>query len=122
MYRIKVYGEFSAAHRIDGYAGDCSQLHGHNWRVCIAISTEGLDELGLSCDFREAKAILHGVLKELDHRLLNDHPWLEGGNPSSERLAKTIFTKLKESLSPRMKLDSVEVFESERSSVEYFEE
>ncbi len=122
MYRIKVMGDFSAAHRIDGYAGDCARLHGHNWKVAITIRTDRLDELGLSCDFREAKSILNEVLAELDHRFLNEHPWLAGGNPSSERLAKVIFDRIAPKIAEGMALEAVELFESERSSVEYREE
>ncbi|MCK5833941.1 6-carboxytetrahydropterin synthase QueD [bacterium] len=121
MFTIRVIGEFSAAHKIEGYPGDCSNLHGHNWKVRLTIKTNELDDLGLSCDFRKAKSILNQVLKELDHKFLNDHPWLKGGNPSSERLAKAIYNNALPLLPPMMILDSVELFESDRSSVEYRE-
>ena len=122
MFKIKVCGDFSAAHRIDGYSGDCSRLHGHNWRVCVSIVACELDELGLACDFREAKSILREVLGELDHRMLNDHPWLDGGNPTSELLAMAIYRQIAPLLPKRLSLDSVEIFESDRTSVEFRED
>jgi len=81
-----------------------------------------LDELGLACDFREAKSILREVLGELDHRMLNDHPWLDGGNPTSELLAMAIYRQIAPLLPKRLSLDSVEIFESDRTSVEFRED
>ncbi len=119
---IKVTGDFSAAHSIEGYPGDCARLHGHNWKVSATIRANDLDELGLSCDFRVAKSILNEALDELDHRFLNEHPWLAGGNPTSERIAKAIFGRIASKLPEGLALESVEVFESDRSSVEYRED
>ncbi|MDD4277816.1 MAG: 6-carboxytetrahydropterin synthase, partial [Candidatus Cloacimonetes bacterium] len=31
MYLLNVSDHFSAAHRLCGYEGACSNLHGHNW-------------------------------------------------------------------------------------------
>ncbi|RKZ30100.1 6-carboxytetrahydropterin synthase QueD [bacterium] len=119
MYLIRVKGEFSAAHRIEGYDGDCANIHGHNWRVEAVIRAEELDDLGLACDFRRAKDILGEVLQKFDHKDLNEHPWLDGGNPTSERIAKIIFERIEKLLSEELSLESVEVFESDMASVIY---
>ena len=120
MYEIRVSGKFSAAHCIEGYPGDCASLHGHNWVVDAVFSAKELDELGLACDFRKAKNFLRETLEELDHCMLNEHSWLEGINPTSENLARIIYHKLREILPAGINLNSVEVFESERSSVRYY--
>lgn len=119
MYLIKVKGDFSAAHRICDYPGDCSNLHGHNWKVQIVIASSNLDELGMACDFRKAKEILKGALDKLDHSYLNDIPDFKGKNPTSERIAKTFYEKISGQLPEHLNLQSVEIFESDTSSVEY---
>jgi len=121
MFRIKVSDNFSAAHHIEGYPGDCSNLHGHNWKVVIAIRAEKLDELGMACDFREAKTILKEILNKLDHTNLDNHPWFTNCNPTSERIAQVIFERLSERLPENLKLEAVEIFESDSTSVEYRE-
>ncbi len=119
MFLIKVKGNFSAAHQICDYPGDCSNLHGHNWKVQIVIASSELDELGMACDFREAKKILNDSLSELDHSYLNDIPDFEGENPTSERIAKTLYDNISAQLPEHLDLQSVEIFESDTSSVEY---
>jgi 6-pyruvoyltetrahydropterin/6-carboxytetrahydropterin synthase len=119
MFRIKVKGEFSAAHRICGYNGDCANLHGHNWKVQISISATELDELGMACDFRVAKNILREELMRWDHHYLNDMEIFRDSCPTSERIAKEIFGSISSKLPSHLKLATVEIFESDTSSVEY---
>lgn len=119
MYLIKVKGDFSAAHRICGYQGDCANLHGHNWKVQISIEAVELDDLGMACDFRVAKNILREELARWDHHYLNDMEIFRDICPTSERIAKAIFENISSKLPSKLVLAAVEVFESDTSSVEY---
>ncbi len=119
MYLIKVKGDFSAAHRICGYQGDCANLHGHNWKVQISIAASELDDLGMACDFRVAKNILREELSRWDHSYLNDMAEFVKLNPTSERIAKAIFENIASKLPENLKLVAVEIYESDTSSVEY---
>ena len=49
---------FSAAHRLPG-AGECEQLHGHNWqvRLTVRVEEEQLDDSGIGADFRVIEEI-----------------------------------------------------------------
>lgn len=94
MYEVSVTLEFSAAHRLAGYEGNCERLHGHNWTVEAGLQGTELDHRGLLCDFREVKRVLRGVLETLDHRELNDVDALAGINPSSENLARFIYDQM----------------------------
>jgi 6-pyruvoyltetrahydropterin/6-carboxytetrahydropterin synthase len=97
MYEVSVQGHFSAAHNLRGYRGDCERLHGHNWRVRVAVAAGRLDRQGLAVDFRELKRALAAVLGELDHRYLNRdvRDFADGGlNPSTENLAGWIAGRL----------------------------
>lgn len=118
MYKLNVTDSFSAAHRLCGYEGACSNLHGHNWKVRVGIKCELLDEIGMALDYGIIKQALSKVLDELDHAYLNDLPILDGQNPTSENLARLIYGKLSEEITkPGCQVCEVEIFESERSSV-----
>lgn len=116
MFELTVRDEFSAAHQLRGYEGACEKLHGHNWRVEVAVRGERLNEIGILLDFKELKAHLREILSELDHRNLNEHPAFLQKNPSSENLARYIFERLSERLSGRpVRVYRVTVCETERS-------
>ncbi|MBW6515019.1 MAG: 6-carboxytetrahydropterin synthase QueD [Candidatus Cloacimonetes bacterium] len=122
MYKLKVTTNFSAAHRLDGYQGDCANLHGHNWRVQVGIICLEQDDIGLTIDFKEVKKRLNQVVSELDHKLLNDLPWFRDKNPTSEELARHLYNRVKESFNDlSCQIAEVEIWESENSSLVYSE-
>jgi 6-pyruvoyltetrahydropterin/6-carboxytetrahydropterin synthase len=77
---------FESAHRLpnlpDGHK--CKNLHGHNYRVEIVISG-AVDGRGFVLDFAELDAEVAPLIREVDHRLLNDVAGLE--NPTAEVIA-----------------------------------
>ena len=120
MFVLNVTDSFSAAHRLCGYKGACSNLHGHNWKVRVGIACDTLDEIGMALDYGIIKSILKEILDLLDHEYLNDLTLLEGQNPTSENLARLIFESMKEGLKPySATIKEVELYESELSSVVY---
>lgn len=122
MYRIFVKSNFSSAHKLAGYEGNCERIHGHNWSVQAEIMTNMLDAAGIGYDFRKFKKQLNAILEPLDHRLLNEIPPFDRINPSSENLAKYIFDSLKQKLPSDIIVKSIEVKESENCAVIYSEE
>ena len=122
MYKLRVKTNFSAAHRLDGYEGDCSNLHGHNWLVQVGIICHEQDEIGLTIDFKEVKKRLNEVVAELDHKFLNELPSFADKNPTSEELARYLFNRLKEKFHDLdCRIAEVELWESENSSLIYAE-
>jgi 6-pyruvoyltetrahydropterin/6-carboxytetrahydropterin synthase len=119
VFRIGVVRTFSAAHLLRGYKGKCESLHGHNWKVEIEVEAEKLDSLGMVMDFGVLKKHLDGVLAELDHTLINDHPYFEEHNPSSEHLARYLHERLSAQIEQPAKVASVKVWESESSWAVY---
>ena len=117
MYQVRVESSFAAAHFLSHYAGKCERLHGHNYRVRAWARGDRLDAGGMLFDFGQLKDALRAVLAEMDHRLLNDIE-VFAGDPSAERLAEFIFTRIKERL-PAAPLQAVEVFETESSMARY---
>ena len=122
MYKITAEHHFDAAHALRGYKGKCETLHGHRFRVVARITASKLDDIGLAYDFVELKGKLKAILERFDHTTLNDIPPFDKINPSSENIAATIYDELKTALKQApVILDSVEVWESPESGVEYRE-
>ncbi len=120
MYRLRVSDSFSAAHKLCGYEGACKNLHGHNWKVKVSLVCDVLDDIGMALDFGVIKKLLADILAELDHAYLNDLPRFKEQNPTSENLARYIYERFETALLTLPgKVESVEIFESERSSVIY---
>jgi 6-pyruvoyltetrahydropterin/6-carboxytetrahydropterin synthase len=122
LYKITVEDHFDAAHALRGYKGKCEALHGHRFRVAVKVTASKLDDIGLAYDFVELKGKLKAILERFDHTTLNDVPPFDKINPSSENIAATVYDELKTALKQApVTLDSVEVWESPESGVEYRE-
>jgi 6-pyruvoyltetrahydropterin/6-carboxytetrahydropterin synthase len=122
MYELTIESQFSAAHQLRGYKGKCEDLHGHNWRVQVTVSSDKLNEIGMVIDFHELKAMTNEVTSSLDHSFLNEvFPFTEI-NPSSENIAKWIYESMRKKLKNKIcNVVSVTVWENETSSATYYE-
>ena len=103
--------EFDAAHRLYGYDGMCSNIHGH--RYAVEVSVFGLvGNDGIAVDFGYLKKAIREYIDDtFDHRILlwSHDPLVKGlcehglkmtlflCNPTAEVLATDIYAKLKES-------------------------
>lgn len=107
---------FEAAHRLPRVpAGHkCSRLHGHSFRVELAIEGPVDPDTGWVMDFGELHQLWAPLHELLDHHFLNEVPGLE--NPTSEVLCRFIWQRIKPHLSP---LTRVTVFETCESRCEY---
>ena len=121
MYDIFIDSQFSGGHHLRNYPGNCERPHGHNWKVTVTVRASELDKLGMGLDFRSVKTALAGVIDDLDHRDLNEHPAFQKRNPSSENIATHIFDALKKTLvSDCYRVYSVTVKETDSSGVTYY--
>ena len=118
MYTIEVFLNFSAAHKLRGYKGKCENIHGHNWKVAVSVSSDSLNRIGVVADFRDVKKTIKAVLERLDHKDLNAILYFKKVNPTSENLARYIYDKLKKK---RLHPSSVSVWEADDSMAEYRE-
>ncbi|MDD3296973.1 MAG: 6-carboxytetrahydropterin synthase QueD [Candidatus Omnitrophica bacterium] len=132
MYKLKIITNFSAAHFLRGYKGKCENLHGHNWRVEVSVTSLGLNSLGMVRDFSDLKKLTNKVLNELDHQNLNELSYFSSNeqpslvpvshNPSSEEIARYIFEKLKPKMADEgCLLNEVAVWETETACAIYSE-
>lgn len=118
MYEVSVQEHFDAAHYLRGYQGKCERLHGHRFEVTVKVGAAGVDEIGLAYDFIELKRHLRQILERFDHACLNDVPPFDRINPSSENIAATIYSDIRERL-VGVSISSVEVCESPGACVTY---
>ena len=122
MYKLTIRTSFAAAHNLINYQGDCENLHGHNWKVELTVLARELDHAGLGIDFKVLKREAGAVVKELDHKYLNDNPSFAGISPSSEHISRFLYRRLSDQLnSGNVTVDSVTVWESENASACYYE-
>jgi len=120
MFEAVVAMDFSAAHNLRGYRGKCEALHGHNWRVEVALAAQRLDKVGMVEDFSVKKKHLRSVLEELDHHYLNDIEAFGQTNPTSENIAKWVFEKMGRRLrQARSRVAWVRVWETATSCAVY---
>ncbi|MBC8520200.1 MAG: 6-carboxytetrahydropterin synthase QueD [Gammaproteobacteria bacterium] len=119
-FTLQVISDFSAAHSLRGYPGDCQHLHGHNWKVEVEVTSAELDELGMVIDFKKIKQATKEATDRLDHQYLNDVPPFDKINPTAENIAHTFFTEISNSINhQQVEVESVTVWETERSSARY---
>jgi 6-pyruvoyltetrahydropterin/6-carboxytetrahydropterin synthase len=119
MFEVSVAGHFAASHMLRGYEGKCKNLHGHTWKVEVALAGNKLNDTGMLIDFVDVKKKLNGFLETLDHVHLNDLPVFQDINPTTENIAKHVFEKFSEICRP-LELKRVRVWESDASSVTYY--
>ena len=120
MFELSINGEIAAAHFLNEYDGKCKNLHGHTWKVEITVLGEELNGLGMIADFTVLKARLNDVLETMDHGCLNDLPFFAENNPTTENIAKYLFREYGMKVAP-LKIKTVRVWESDTSSVTYYE-
>lgn len=115
MYYLETEEHFDAAHFLKGYAGKCSNLHGHRWRVVAQVCADALatdaQTRGMVMDFGDLKKSLKEISEQLDHCLIYEEDSLlpqtvvalkcEGFRlvmlpfrPTAEELAHYIFEQL----------------------------
>ena len=121
MYTIRYETHFAAAHQLHGYNGECSEIHGHTWRVRVEIQAHKTDEIGISFDFKQLKALTNKVVDRLDHNYINGIPPFDKENPTAENLARYCYTEVSGVLPDFVTMARVTVWESDQYAVTYEE-
>lgn len=107
---------FEAAHRLPKVPSGhkCARLHGHSFKIELAIQGPVNPETGWFIDFGDVDRVWLPLFEELDHNYLNDVVGLE--NPTSENLARWLWDRIKPDLAA---LQRVIVFETCDARCEY---
>jgi 6-pyruvoyltetrahydropterin/6-carboxytetrahydropterin synthase len=90
--------QFEAAHLLPRLpkTHKCRRLHGHSFKVEVAVAGECHPKLGWLMDYADISAAFKPIYTKLDHYYLNKIPGL--ANPTSENLAVWIWQRLKPKL------------------------
>jgi 6-pyruvoyltetrahydropterin/6-carboxytetrahydropterin synthase len=118
LYKVLVSKFFSAAHRVRLANGEWENIHGHNYKVEVCISSKELNKDGMVIDFLLIDNYLHEIIKRMDHSYLNENPDFIDVVPTCENIAKLVFFYLsnqldENSFSNLPKVEYVKVYETE---------
>ncbi len=136
MIRLSQKFEFSAAHRLHNPQlddntnratfGKCNNPHGHGHNYEVQVTIAGVpDPSGVLIAVPQLEALVNRhAIDLLDHKFLNvEVEAFKAMNPSVENIAKMIFQMLKQPLTTdRVKLASIIVWETPKTSAEYSED
>jgi 6-pyruvoyltetrahydropterin/6-carboxytetrahydropterin synthase len=92
--RITKEFSFEMAHQLEGYDGQCSNIHGHSYRLFVTVigtpaSDSSSPKYGMVMDFTDLKRIVgEHIVSKLEHALM-----LRQGCKIAEAL-KNIYTKI----------------------------
>jgi 6-pyruvoyltetrahydropterin/6-carboxytetrahydropterin synthase len=122
MYEVSVDETFAAGHALRNYKGKCENVHGHNYKVRVALAGSELDSAGLLYDFVHLKQVIQDVIRSLDHRFLNDVPPFDSLNPSAENIARYIYDETSKQMRRAPKgasIASITVWETDTTAATY---
>ncbi len=120
MFEISVAQDFAAAHKLINYDGQCSNVHGHTWKVELKVCCDSLNESGMVMDFKDLKSALNAILNRYDHQFLNEISPFDKINPTAENIAREIYLSIKIANADYV-LKKVKVWESANSYATYWE-
>ena len=118
MFEICVEHTFAAGHALRNYYGKCENVHGHNYRVQVAIEGNDVDENGLLYDFADLKKRVRATSEYLDHQFINDLKPFDRINPSAENIARFICEEVQKDLT-NIEIAYVRVWETDTSVATY---
>src|SRR5207302_168404 len=96
---------FESAHRLPllPETHKCHHLHGHNYKMTVMVRGN-LDERGFVMDFAEMDTQILPLIKQVDHKVLNDVQGLE--NPTAELIAQWFLQRIETG-------ESIRIYENE---------
>lgn len=123
MFEISVEREFCAAHALV-IKGEREPLHGHNFHLAVTVADDSLDGDGLVIDFHALEGLVDGVIAAFVNQDLGAVRPFNLVNPSAERIAEHIASRVAEGLGTiasraSARLSSVRLTEAPGCSVTY---
>lgn len=120
-FTVRCHATFEAAHHLREYVGGPEPVHGHSWKVEVALATDTLGDYDLSVDFVPTERLVKSLAERLHDRDLNTVPPFDKKNPSAENVALFFADEVTKSglLKSGASLVEVTVWEGPRNRVTY---
>ena len=118
-WTVRCHATFEAAHHLVDYAGGPEPVHGHSWKIEVALSVDRLGAYDLSVDFVPTESLVKELASRLHNRDLNTVLPFTRKNASAENVALWVAGEIASSglLTDGATLDEVTVWEGPRNSV-----
>jgi 6-pyruvoyltetrahydropterin/6-carboxytetrahydropterin synthase len=118
-WTVRCHATFEAAHHLVDYAGGPEPVHGHSWKIEVALGVERLGAYDLSVDFVPTEAFVKELASRLHNRDLNSVPPFDRKNASAENVALWVADEIGRAglLKEGARLEEVTVWEGPRNSV-----
>jgi 6-pyruvoyltetrahydropterin/6-carboxytetrahydropterin synthase len=140
--RITKEFSFEMAHQLEGYDGQCSNIHGHSYKLLVTVSgtpvsDAGSPKYGMVMDFTDLKKIVsEHIVDKLEHALMlrrgtKAAAALKGSDakivyvacqPTCENMVIRMAEILSSELPKSVKLHSVKLHETATSFAEWYAE
>jgi 6-pyruvoyltetrahydropterin/6-carboxytetrahydropterin synthase len=120
-WTVRCHATFEAAHHLVDYVGGPEAVHGHSWKIEVALGVERLGAYDLSVDFVPTEAFVKGLAARLHNRDLNTVAPFDRKNASAENVALWVAEEIAKAglLKDGARLEEVTVWEGARNSVTY---
>jgi 6-pyruvoyltetrahydropterin/6-carboxytetrahydropterin synthase len=120
-FTVRCHATFEAAHHLVDYVGGPEPVHGHSWKIEVALGTSALGAYDLSVDFVPTEAFVKELASRLHDRDLNTVPPFDRKNASAENVALWVADEIARAgvLTEGVHLEEVTVWEGTRNSVTY---
>ena len=120
-WTVRCHATFEAAHHLVDYAGGPEPVHGHSWKIEVAVGVDRLGAYDLSVDFVPTEAFVNELASRLQNRDLNTVSPFDWKNPSAENVALWAADEIRKAgiLKEGVRLEEVTVWEGTRNRVTY---
>ncbi len=120
-FTVRCHATFEAAHHLVDYMGGPEPVHGHSWKIEVALGTSALGAYDLSVDFVPTETFVKELASRLHNRDLNTVPPFDRKNASAENVALWVTDEIRQAgvLTEGVRLEEVTVWEGPRNSVTY---
>lgn len=120
-FTVRCHATFEAAHHLVDYVGGPEPVHGHSWKIEVALGTSALGAYDLSVDFVPTEALVKLLAERLHNRDLNTVPPFDRRNASAENVALWVAEEIRKAgvLAEGVRLEEVTVWEGTRNSVTF---
>lgn len=94
MYEVGVQAQFEAAHQLVGDFGPATRMHGHTYRLEVAVRGPQLQPDGTLFDLTLLQQAVSALVADLHYRDLGTVPGLIGVNTTAEQVAHFCWERL----------------------------